>query len=75
MSFVADAGTFGAAAQGPSKATSAALENILVDVLSSGPCETAGVVATEDMEWRIIGTAAALTQREDEALHNFFLSG
>ena len=42
-----DTRTLGAAAQRAGEAASAALENVLVDVLSACPCKAACVVATE----------------------------
>ena len=75
MSFVTDACTFGATTQRACEAAGATLKNVLVDMFSSSPCETASVIAAEDVERGIIGTAAAFTQREDEALHHFLLGG
>lgn len=63
---MANAGAFGAATQRSDETAGTALEDILVDVLGTGPSEAARVVAAEDVKGRLIRVGAL---RED----HFFL--
>ena len=71
VSLVAGTGTFGTTAQRISETAGEATENILTDVMSSSPSETARVIAAEDVKRRVTST---LAQWEDETLHHLLLS-
>lgn len=66
---VAGVGTLRTAAERASQSTGAALENILVDVFVSGPCEGACVIVAQQEKGIVVGATARrvdeLLQRED----------
>ena len=74
VSLVAGTGTFGTTAQRISETAGEAIENILTDVMSSSPSETARVIAAEDVKRRVIRVTSTLAQWEDETLHHLLLS-
>lgn len=51
---VANPSTFGAAAQRIHQTTGAALEDILTDVVGTGPSEGARIVVTQHVQWRVV---------------------
>ena len=74
MALVTDSSALRAAAQRAGETASAALENVLVDVLGSRPREAARIVAAEHVQRGIIRTAARFAKREDETLQQLLLA-
>ena len=72
VAFMTDACAFGATAKAIGQTTSSAFKDVLVNVFSTRPGETASVIAANDMQGRVIrGAAIGINHRNQSFLLRF----